>query len=275
MSARLAVVTIVHGRHDHLRGQLAGLRRQTRVPDVLVVVAMDDDEVRGVVDDAAPPGWDVRHAGIDRTHGRLPLAAARNLGVATAVAAGAEHLVLLDVDCVPSGGLVARYGELLGSLDPAAGPSILCGDVAYERDPDEGPQPPRHHPARPELGAQEVRVVDDVTLFWSLSFAVTAADLAALGGFDEGYVGYGAEDTDVGQRLARAGGRLLFVGGAGAVHQWHPSPSPPVQHVEDIVLNANRFAQVWGWWPMTGWLEQFRDLGLVARDPDGRWVIVP
>ncbi len=131
--------------------------------------------------------------------------AARNLGVATAVAAGAEHLVLLDVDCVPSGGLVARYGELLGSLDPAAGPTLLCGDVAYERDPDEGPQPPRHHPARPELGAQEVRVVDDVTLFWSLSFAVTAADLAALGGFDEGYVGYGAEDTDVGQRLARAG----------------------------------------------------------------------
>ncbi len=41
------------------------------------------------------------------------------------------------------------------------------------------------------------------------------------------------------------------------------------------MLNANRFAQVWGWWPMTGWLEQFRDLGLVDREADGRWVTVP
>ncbi|QKE82543.1 galactosyltransferase-related protein [Arthrobacter sp. NEB 688] len=275
MSASLAVVTIVHGRHDHLRGQLAGLRGQTRAPDLLVVVAMDDPAVPEVVRAEVPTGWEVRHASTGRPQGRLPLAAARNLGVATAVAAGAEHLVLLDVDCVPADSLVARYGELLGSLNPDDGPTILCGDVAYEVDPAEGPRPPRYHPARPRLDPPEVRVVDDVNLFWSLSFAVTASDLAALGGFDEGYVGYGAEDTDVGQRLARAGGRLLFVGGAGAVHQWHPSPNPPVQHVDDIVANANRFAEVWGWWPMTGWLEQFDGLGLVRRRPDGRWVTTP
>ncbi|WP_240917588.1 glycosyltransferase family 2 protein [Phycicoccus sp. HDW14] len=114
-------------------------------------------------------------------------------------------------------------------------------------------------------------MVDDVTLFWSLSFAVTADDVARIGGFDERYAGYGAEDTDVGQRLARAGGRLLFVGGAEAVHQFHPSPSPPVQHVTDIVANATTFADTWGWWPMEGWLEQFRELGLVHRTPDGHW----
>jgi hypothetical protein len=44
-----------------------------------------------------------------------------------------------------------------------------------------------------------------------------------------------------------------------------------VQHVADIVTNANVFADKWGWWPMESWLEQFRDLGLVHRGSDGRW----
>ena len=110
-----------------------------------------------------------------------------------------------------------------------------------------------------------------MSLFWSLSFAVTAQDFVLVGGFDEDYLGYGAEDTDFGQRLARSGGQLLFVGGAGAIHQYHPSPSPPVQHVADIVANANVFADKWGWWPMQAWLEQFRDRGLARRSLDGRW----
>ena len=70
-----------------------------------------------------------------------------------------------------------------------------------------------------------------------------------------------------------AGAELLFVGGAGAVHQYHPSPSPPVQHVADIVANANVFADKWGWWPMQSWLDQFHDRGLVRRGVDGRWEV--
>jgi GT2 family glycosyltransferase len=275
MTAPVAVVTVVHGRHAHLRGQLDGLRRQTRLPDLLVVVAMDDPEVRAVVDEGPAPAGQVRHATLARRDGRLPLAAARNLGVATAVAAGAEHLVLLDVDCVPYPTLVERYADLLTTTAEADEPVVLCGGVAYECDPDEGPRPPRHHPARPELPDDALREVEDVTLFWSLSFALTARDFALVGGFDEQYAGYGAEDTDFGQRLARARGRLLFVGGAEAVHQYHPSPNPPVHHVADIVANANAFAATWGWWPMEGWLEQFRVRGLARRDPDGRWHTVP
>ncbi|WP_240917587.1 glycosyltransferase family 2 protein [Phycicoccus sp. HDW14] len=146
----MAVVTVVHGRHDHLRGQLEGLRRQTRRPDLLVVVAMDDDRVPAVVDATAGAAHVVHHVPIPRQDGRLPLAAARNLGVSTAVAAGAEHLVLLDVDCVPAPTLVERYAEVLTTGD-GDGPVLLCGGVAYEADPREGPRPPRHHPARPPL----------------------------------------------------------------------------------------------------------------------------
>jgi N-terminal domain of galactosyltransferase len=276
---RLAVVTLVRGRHAHLAGQVRGPRHQERGPDTYVVVAVDDPAAHEVVRGTAPVEWDVHTPGIRLRESRMPLAAARNLGAATAIAAGAEHLVFLDVDCVPSRTLVRRYGEVLVATTDGAGPRVLCGDVAYEPAPPMAGSPggtdrrPRHHPARPPLPPNEIRVVDDVSLFWSLSFAVTAHDFTRVGGFDEDYLGYGAEDTDFGQRLSRSGGRLLFVGGAGAVHQYHPSPSPPVQHVADIVANANVFADKWGWWPMRSWLNQFHDRGLVRRGVDGRWEV--
>jgi GT2 family glycosyltransferase len=276
---RCAVVTIVRGRYPHLAGQVMGLRDQRRGPDTYVVVAVDDPGAHDLVRALAPREWDVRTPDIGLTDARMPLSAARNLGASTAVAAGAEHLVFLDVDCVPGPGLVERYTEVLAGTVGDTGPRVLCGDVAYEPPPptpgksEATDQRPRHHPARPALPAGTLRVVDDVTLFWSLSFAVTAQDFTAIGGFDEDYVGYGGEDTDFGQRLTRAGGRLLFVGGAPAVHQYHASPTPPVQHVVDIVANANRFAEKWGWWPMAGWLEQFQAMGLAARAGDGRWTV--
>ncbi len=46
---------------------------------------------------------------VARQDGRLPLAAARNAGARCAARAGAEVLVFLDVDCIPSAELVERY----------------------------------------------------------------------------------------------------------------------------------------------------------------------
>ncbi len=273
-SRRVGVVTVARGRHHHLAAQVEGLRRQTRALDVYVVVAMDDPGVHDVARAGAAPGWDLRLPALACPDGRLPLAAARNLGAATATLAGADDLVFLDVDCVPAPGLVERYVEVLGSIPAAAGPAVLCGGVAYEQAPSEQGalrSAPRHHPARPELPVDAVEDGADATLFWSLSFAVSTTDFHEVGGFDEGYVGYGAEDTDFGQRLVRAGGRLSMVGGAEAVHQYHGSADPPVGHLADIVRNANLFADRWGWWPMEGWLEKFRSMDLAERGPDGRW----
>jgi GT2 family glycosyltransferase len=276
---RIAVITIVSARHAHLAGQVRGLRQQTRSPDTYVVVAMDDPGAHRVVRELAPAHWDVRTPATHLREGRMPLSAARNLGAEAAIGAGAEHLVFLDVDCVPTPGLVERYGQFLEDARHGGAPLVACGDVAYEPAPPSssatGPDTdrrPRHHPARPALPPDEARLVEDVSLFWSLSFGVTARDFRRLGGFDEDYLGYGAEDTDFGQRLARCEGLLVFVGGAGAVHQYHPTSSPPVQHVTDIVRNANLFADKWGWWPMQTWLEEFRQRGLTRRGPDGRWV---
>ena len=283
---RVAVVTIVHGRHEHLERLLWGLGRQTRRPDVLVVVAMDDPEVERILQDdrlrepGDGPAREVVCVATGRVGGSLPLAAARNLGVDTAEAAGTSHLVLLDVDCIPSPGLVERYTSLLVRPE-APRLEVLAGEVAYLPPPPEGRDYREldldalsaPHSGRPTLEADEMLVADDLRLFWSLSFATTTTTWRAVGGFDPAYVGYGGEDTDFGQRLAAAGATLTWAGGARAHHQHHPTQDPPTQHLHDIVSNANRFARRWGWWPMESWLDAFSRAGLVGRRPDGVWVV--
>ena len=101
---RTAVITIAHGRHDHLAAQQAALARSDRAADVRVVVAMDDHALRAEAE--------VVH--VDRVGGALPLAAARNAGVRRARELGAELLVLLDVDCLPDPVLLDRYASAAG-----------------------------------------------------------------------------------------------------------------------------------------------------------------
>lgn len=288
MTGSTAVITIARGRHGHLAGQLWGLARQVRQPDVYVAVAMGDPTIAEVVAAHAQPDWDVTVASVAPSSEGLPLAAARNAGARAAVEAGAETLVFLDVDCIPSPTLLQRYAAVLeqrtGSPSGTDGPVVASGEVGYlpavpdprdYRDLDLGALA-RPHPARPVLGVDEVRVADDLRLFWSLSFALDVGSWHALGGFCEDYVGYGGEDTDFGQRLGAAHGSLLWVGGAAAYHQHHPSQSPPVQHLDAIVANANRFHDRWGWFPMEGWLERFAAMGLAEVDPgSGRWRVRP
>jgi hypothetical protein len=263
---RSAVITVVAGRHEHLRRQRAGIAAGTWVPDEHIVVAMGDPAVHGLADTVV----DVPVSG-----GGLPLAAARNRGAARALADGAEVLVFLDVDCIPGPHLLERY------LEAAADGALLCGPVTYlppARDYDISTLPARTapHPGRPVPGRAEVVRGGDHTLFWSLSFAVTAATWRAIGGFSPAYTGYGGEDTDFGQLARRAGVDLWWVGGAHAYHQYHPVERPPVSHLDDILTNAAVFRERWGWWPMTGWLDAFAEQGLIAYDDRAaRWRRTP
>lgn len=284
MTDQLAVLTIAHGRHDHLRGQIAGLAQGSRVPDLHVVAAMDDPDIARVAADA----WAQRHSRLTVVDAPadpsgLPLAAARNLAAAEATAQGADQLVFLDVDCIPGRSTVAAYADALTDL--AGGrpsPAVLGGDVAYlpplapgQRDwtqaLDRLPEAGQHRPDRVRLAPGDSRPEPDLTRFWSLSFAMTVTDFWATGGFCPDYVGYGGEDTDFAQVVGARGGSLTWVGGATAYHQHHPSPSPPLNQLESVVRNAGVFADRWGWWPMEGWLEGFRERGLAAPDESGRW----
>ena len=61
-----------------------------------------------------------------------------------------------------------------------------------------------------------------------------------------------------------------WLGSARAYHQHHPTSSPPVQHLADILHNGALFRRRWGRWPMEGWLLEFERMGLVERE-DGEW----
>lgn len=268
----VAVVTIARGRHDHLLAQHRSLARGTRLPDLYLAVAMDDDGIvehrEGVLD------RDVVR--IDRAPGgALPLAAARNLGVRTALDRGADVVVLLDVDCLAGADLVAAYADVVRAHPQ----SIWSGPVTYlPPAPREGyPSDPAAlaawddpHAARPRPEPGELLHCGDPDLFWSLSFAVGRRTWLQVGGFCEDYVGYGGEDTDLAWTALARGVDLGWVGSARAYHQHHPVSSPPVEHLDDLLRNGRLFHDRWGEWPMRGWLEELEEQGLVHRS-GGHW----
>jgi hypothetical protein len=268
---RTALLTLAHGRHAHLEGLLRGLAAGSAAPDLLVVAAMDDPGIASVVAAHAPRGVHAEVLTVDPHEWGLPLATARNRAAERAIRAGAELLVFLDVDCLPGHGLVQRYRDVARRATPGVA-DVWSGAVHYLAPRTDGQaystaglarsQP---HAARPVAPDDGVLRAEDLRLFWSLSFAIRADTWQRLGGFDEGYEGYGGEDTDFAMQLARAGGRLWWVGGAAAYHQHHEVESPPRRHLVDIVRNSNRFAARWGWFPMEGWLTAFADEGLIMQ----------
>lgn len=274
---RTALITIVRGRHEHLRRQREWIAVLAPQPAIHVVVSMGDPAVEEILTERSScPTLFVRLGPSEE----LPLARARNLGASEAIAAGAEALVLLDVDCLPELTIVGDYLRAFARLAHRDEPSAVCGRVRYVPSGVAGAD---HRPDRLAVLAADhrLRVVPrgdalvrgDVRLLWSLNIGLTAHDWERIGGFDESYVGYGGEDTDFGQRLAAAGGAMWWTSSAGAFHQYHPVSRPPVQHVEAIVRNANLFASKWGFEPMSGWLEEFRKRGLVEPSSTG-WRVI-
>ena len=273
---RVGVVTIAHGRHRHLEAQHRSLAAGTRRPDAYLVVAMDDDTIEGCT-----------HGGLIRdavhvpagTGGELPLAAARNRGVAALRSRGADVVILLDVDCLAGGDLVAAYADVVEQQPER----VWSGPVTYLPPPPPSGYPDSDpialarwddpHPARPAPPPGDLLTAADADLFWSLSFAMSTASWTRAGGFCEDYVGYGGEDTDFAQCVLSSGLGLGWVGAARAYHQHHPTSTPPVEHLGAIVRNGRLFHRRWGRWPMTGWLEEFERRGLVRRHGDD-WLIV-
>lgn len=254
----LSVLTIVRNRSAHFDNLVEGLRLSSRHPDELIVVDMSDVPL-------AKPSADFPVTMVRLETDGLPLAVARNRAAA---AATRDHLLFLDVDCIPLRECLETLNGALAEHD-----ALLCADIRYLGADDArgnwtdatllGAGKP--HPVR-AFPATGVRRERNPGLFWSLAFAIRRAQFDALGGFDERFTGYGAEDTDFGFRADAAGVPLLFVGGAIACHQHHAVFDPPLQHFDDIIRNARLFQELWGFWPMEGWLAAFASLGLVATE---------
>lgn len=274
-SAQIVVVTVcTPGRAEHLRSQRRAMA--AHLPRARHVVVLPErpgtDELAAEI--SADGAIAVRiPAGPD-----LPVSRSRNIGGDHAADLGARQILFLDVDCMPGPDLSRYYAELPANA-VGLGPVTYLPESAGAPDPAALPDFTDPHPARPfpARGLRRLRR-DEYGMFWSLSFALHATLWRRLrtdfGGFDEGFTGYGVEDTDFGRRLLYRRVPVFLVGGAHAYHRYHPVSDPPVHHLGDLLRNGAHYAQRWGEWPAPGWFHEFERRGLVRRHGDG-WVLSP
>jgi len=256
----VSVCTIVKGRRDHLVNLINGLNRQTVPPAELVIAYMQSSPHTQLPKTDFPVR--VTHVpGIP-----MPLAAARNVA---AQMAGCDMIVFLDVDCIPSPTLIESYGKAGAEQD-----SVFLSEVYYlpelsAMDASNYAQLDvigKRHPAKPMLKDADIIPEPDHGELWGLAFGIRRLTWLDIGGMDENYTGYGAEETDFAEKLKAQDIPLAWLGCARAYHQHHRVHIPPLQHFDHIVRNAQLFRDKWGHWCMTYWLEQFADKGLVAFD---------
>lgn len=248
----VSVLTIVSGRTQALQNLIAGLERNSMLPDELIIVHMNEPVIN-----LRSEFFNIKSFSLI-TERPLPLAEARNYAVEQSVS---SHMIFLDVDCIPAENLVRLYFEGFAWQD-----CLWTGPVRYLRE---------FATETPEFieKLEELSTADPIRgglhalpyeLFWSLNFGCSRKVFDQIGGFDPAFQGYGGEDTDF-SFMSREKGIPIAVTSATAYHQFHPSYDPPLNHFEDIIINATSFHEKWQIWPMEGWLNKFEDLGLIER----------
>lgn len=248
---RISVLTIVKSRSIALANLIEGLNKGDVFPGELIIVNMNED-----ASELTSDFFNVRSFRFDSDE-NIPLAAARNFAAAQVTS---PFLVFLDVDCIPSKDLIFRYRNAFQTKD-----QLWAGPVRYLKNGATSQQGFLQY-------MEELSIPDPVRgdltnltyeLFWSLNFGCSRQVYDTIGGFDDAFKGYGAEDTDF-AFTARVRRVTISAVDAVAYHQYHPSYDPPLNHFDDIIFNAKTFFKKWSMWPMEGWLRKFELAGLIV-----------
>jgi len=259
---KFSVITIVKGREEHLHNLLQGVEMSSLQPDEIMIVAIDE-----VPELSAFQDLPIEIIQISSQGANLPIAEARNIGAQNA---NFDHLIFLDVDCIPHPDFfddtitqgLSHKTLIMGN------PYYLECSLPKNFELNELEALSAAHPARPEI--KELAEASDYMLFWSLAFYIPKQLFKVLEGFDAQFTGYGAEDTDMAMKISQLKSIYpLLLSPAKVYHQQHPVHSPPVHQVEAIVINARIFYEKWERWVMENWLEEFTKLGLIQWQADG------
>ncbi|TWT93611.1 glycosyltransferase family 2 protein [Neorhodopirellula pilleata] len=260
---KISALTIVRGRQKHLENQWRGWLRSDIKPHRWIIVGMNQE----VVVPGHDPSVEILTDQVIARGESLPLASARNVA---ANLCETDAMVFLDVDCIPSPSMLTHFAQAIHNENRLwmGSPRYLPrgatdGDWTFEGLDQSGIR----HPIQPSLTRGELRSSDEYEKFWSLCFGVSKETYQRIGGFDESFAGYGAEDTDFAFATRQADVPFGFVG-AVAYHQHHAVCKPPLNHFDAIVRNAVQFRRRWNAWPMQGWLDAFANLGMIRYVPD-------
>lgn len=283
----VTVITTCYGRNRHLYNLLSSLMHGSVKPDEVIIVNDDADPKRlaeydlNIVKIATTADRPVDETSDVSTKTDFDIGHNRNLGAARATH---DMLVFLDVDCIvaptfieqlkikmqehPETLLMGQPRYLTRPLSDEESDKLKNGSLSVSHlntwsvynpyrdnfdDTDCNPNPTNH---------TAMRQTQDYGAFWSLCFAITRSQFENIGGFDTQYTGYGAEDTDF-AFTARQLNIDFYLTADVVYHQQHSVYRPPLNHLDSIVVNANRFYQKWQCWPMSGWLSPFVDMGLI------------
>ena len=286
----VTVITTCYGRNHHLYNLLSSLANGSVKPNEVIIVN-DDADPKRLADFALNIVKVPTNAGLadsadhqtleksDKTE--FDIGHNRNIGAARATH---ETLIFLDVDCIVAPSFIEQLSTKLNQYPNA----LLMGQPRYLTRPlsneeslalQKGALPNDYlnhlsvyNPYRDNFDAKQsistktkptaIKKTNDYGAFWSLCFAIKREQFEKIGGFDTQYTGYGAEDTDF-AFTARQLDIAFYLTADLIYHQQHPVYRPPLNHLESIIVNANRFYQKWQCWPMGGWLEQFCKMGLI------------
>lgn len=254
-----SVIITHYQREGNLINTLKGLNLQTVLPSEVIVVDMGKGiEVHDAFD------FTLTIIDFDRDWQFMPLAAARNLGAAHS---RTEQLVFLDVDCIPS----VNFCQIMVAAS-SSHKALSMGSPRYMLHTDymgsgivELRENSIFHPCRPIVNG--LKKEECYELFWSLCFSISNELFEHIGGFDDSYEGYGAEDTDFALEAKKVG-VPFYLTDAEVYHQQHPIYVPPLNHLEAIVKNSNIFLIKWGYWPMADCLQDFSDMGYIDWQAD-------
>ncbi len=195
--------------------------RQTRSPDLLLLV--DDRSTDATPALARSAGWTV----IATTSERSGLSAARNRATAAAVAEGCDVIAGLDADAVPGPTYVETLTHFYETHPDVAG---TCGNMR-ERFTATPSDLWRAVYLRQHWGDKPI---ENPPILFGSSAAHRTEVLLRLGGFNEA-LGTNFEDTELTQRLLRAGHRLAYMPELASEHLKRDTP--------DSVL-----AMFWNWY---------------------------
>src|SRR4051812_39442388 len=225
----VSLIISTYNRPGALAKVLTGLARQTRWPDEILVA--DDGSDKPTAD--LIEQWKtqsrvpVRH--VWHSHEGFRKAIILNQAIK---AAQGDYVIFLDGDCVPHESFVADHVSLAEKGFWVQGRRCFVKiDYVDEFDPGSTPVWGWLVTGRMSGAFKAVRLPSPVIRrgteqrgLIGCNMAVWREDLIAINGFDEAYIGWGGEDSDIGSRLYHLGRPRKFVYGRAIVYHLNHSP---------------------------------------------------